>query len=65
MHTALAKVRAISGESRLAHIVMGIAHGMTDVHGDLLDSEKLQLKKIAETLNLTAEIEGLAGHIKS
>jgi small-conductance mechanosensitive channel/CRP-like cAMP-binding protein/tellurite resistance protein len=64
-HTALAKVRAISGESRLAHIVMGIAHGMTDVHGDLLDSEKLQLKKIAETLNLTAEIEGLAGHIKS
>ncbi len=64
-HTALAKVRAISEESRLAHIVMGIAHGMTDVHGDLLDSEKLQLEKIAETLNLPADIEGLAGHIKS
>jgi hypothetical protein len=44
---------------------MGITHGMTDVHGDLLGSEILQLEKIAETLNLPADIEGLAGHIKS
>ena len=62
-HTALAKVRAISEEPRLAHIVMGIAHGMTDVHGELLESERRQLEKIAETLGVPVEIEGLAGKI--
>lgn len=62
-HTALAKVRAISEEPRLAHIVMGIAHGMTDVHGELLEAEKIQLEKIAETLGVPAEIEGLVDKV--
>jgi small-conductance mechanosensitive channel/CRP-like cAMP-binding protein len=62
-HTALAKVRAISEEPRLAHIVMGIAHGMTDTHDDLLDSEKIQLEKIADTLGVPAEIEDLADKV--
>jgi len=62
-HTALAKVRAISEEPRLTHIVMGIAHGMTDVHGELLESEKIQLEKIAETLGLPAEVENLVSNI--
>jgi len=63
-HTALAKIRAISNEPRLAHIVMGITHGMTDLHGDLLESERVQIEKIAEVLNLPPEIEGLAGSIR-
>ncbi len=62
-HTALAKIRAISEEPRLAHIVMGIAHGMMDVHGELLKSEKIQLEKIAETLGVPAEVESLASKI--
>ncbi len=63
MRTAMAKVRAISEEPRLAHIVMGIAHGMTDVHNELLDSEKVQLEKIAETLGVPAEIEDLVDRV--
>jgi small-conductance mechanosensitive channel/tellurite resistance protein len=46
-HTALAKIRAISEEPRLARVVMGISHGMTGLHGDLLDSEKSQIEAIA------------------
>ena len=63
-HTALAKIRAISGEPRLARIVMGISHGMTDLHGELLDSEKEQIKEIADILKLPSEIEDLAGEIR-
>ena len=63
-HTALAKLRAISEEPRLARIVMGISHGMTDLHGELLDSEKSQIEKIAGILKLPSEIEDLAGVIR-
>ena len=63
-HTALAKIHAISGEPRLARIVMGISHGMTDLHGELLDSEKVQIEKIAGILDLPSEIEDLAGVIR-
>jgi len=63
-HTALAKIRAISEEPRLARIVMGISHGMTDLHGELLDSEKSQIEKIAGILKLPSEIEDLAGVIR-
>jgi small-conductance mechanosensitive channel/CRP-like cAMP-binding protein len=63
-HTALAKIRAISEEPRLAHIVMGISHGMTSLHGELLDSEKSQIEQIAGILKLPSEIEDLAGVIK-
>jgi tellurite resistance protein len=63
-HTALAKIRAISEEPRLAGIVMGISHGMTDLHGELLDSEKSQIEKIAGVLKLPSEIEDLAGVIR-
>ncbi len=64
-HTALAKIRAISKEPRLAHIVMGISHGMTSLHGELLDSEKSQIEQIACILKLPSEIEDLAGVIKN
>jgi small-conductance mechanosensitive channel/CRP-like cAMP-binding protein len=64
-HTALAKIRAISEEPRLARIVMGISHGMTDLHGELLDSEKSQIEQIAGILKLPSDIEGLAGVIKN
>jgi len=64
-HTALAKIRAISGEPRLTHIVMGISHGMTSLHGELLDSEKEQIDTIAGILQLPSEIEDLAGTIKN
>jgi CRP-like cAMP-binding protein len=63
-HTALAKIRAISEEPRLARIVMGISHGMTDLHSELLDSEKSQIEKIAGVLKLPSEIEDLAGVIR-
>jgi small-conductance mechanosensitive channel/CRP-like cAMP-binding protein len=63
-HTALAKIRAISKEPRLSGIVMGICHGMTSLHGELLDSEKTQIEKIAGILSLPAEIENLAGIIR-
>jgi small-conductance mechanosensitive channel/CRP-like cAMP-binding protein len=63
-HTALAKIRAISEEPRLARIVMGISHGMTDLHGELLDSEKSQIEQIAGILKLPSEIEDLAGVIR-
>jgi small-conductance mechanosensitive channel/CRP-like cAMP-binding protein len=64
-HTAMAKIRAISGEPRLAHIVMGISHGMTGLHGELLDSEKEQIETIAGILKLPTEIEDLASVIKT
>jgi len=64
-HTALAKIRAISGEPRLAHIVMGISHGMTGLHGELLDSEQEQIEAIAGILKLPSKIEGLAGAIRN
>ena len=64
-HTALAKIRAISGEPRLTHIVMGISHGMTSLHGELLDSEKEQIDTIAGILQLPSGIEDLAGTIKN
>ena len=64
-HTAQAKIRAISGEPRLARIVMGISHGMTGLHGELLDSEKEQVEAIAGILKLPSEIEELAGAIKN
>ena len=63
-HTAVAKIRAISEEPRLARIVMGISHGMTGLHGELLDSEKSQIEQIADILNLPSEIEDLAGVIR-
>ena len=63
-HTALAKIRAISEEPRLARIVMGISHGMTSLHGELLDSEKSQIKEIADILKLPSEIEDLVGEIR-
>jgi tellurite resistance protein len=63
-HTAMAKIRAISGEPRFVHIVMGISHGMTSLHGELLNSEKTQLEQIAGILKLPSEIEDLAGVIK-
>jgi len=64
-HTALAKIRAISEEPRLSSIVMGISHGMTSLHGELLDSEKAQIEQIASILNLPSEIEDLAGIIRN
>jgi len=64
-HTALAKIRAISEEPRLARIVMGISHGMTGLHGELLDSEKQQIEAIAGILKLPSEIEDLAGAVKN
>ena len=64
-HTALAKIRAISEEPRLARVVMGISHGMTGLHGDLLDSEKSQIEAIAGILKLPPDIEDLAGSIKN
>ena len=64
-HTALAKIRAISEEPRLSRIVMGISHGMTNLHGDLLVSEKAQIEQIADILNLPSEIEDLAGIIRN
>ena len=64
IHTALAKIRAISKEPRLAHIVMGISHGMTGLHGELLDSEKQRIEQIADILGLPSEIEELAGIIR-
>jgi tellurite resistance protein len=64
-HTALAKIRAVSGEPRLARIVMGISHGMTDLHGELLDSEQEQIEAIAGILKLPSKIEGLAGAIRN
>jgi len=63
-HTALAKIRAISKEPRLTHIVMGISHGMTDLHGELLVSEKQRLEQIADILDLSSEIEDLVGVIR-
>ncbi len=63
-HAAIAKIRAISNEPELAHIVMGIAHGMTDLHGELLDLEQERILQIAEVLHLSSEIEDLADRIK-
>jgi tellurite resistance protein len=63
-HTALAKIHAISEEPRLARIVMGISHGMTGLHGELLDSENAQIEQIAGILNLPSEIEDLAEVIR-
>ena len=43
---------------------MGISHGMTGLHGELLDSEKQRIEQIADILGLPSEIEELAGIIR-
>ena len=60
---ALSRIGALASEPQLAYVVMGVAHGIADLHSDHSADVEAQLLKIAETLNLPAEIEVLAEQI--
>jgi small-conductance mechanosensitive channel/CRP-like cAMP-binding protein len=57
IHTALSRLRAISKEPVLASAVMGVAHGVADLHSDHSVAVEEQLLDIAQALDLQAEIE--------
>ena len=63
--TALSRIGALASEPQLAYVVMGVAHGIADLHSDHSVEVEAQLLKIAKTLNLPAEIEDLTEQLAS
>jgi CRP-like cAMP-binding protein len=61
----LNRLRAISGEPKLNRLVIGLAHGMTSLHGDALPEEEVALKEVAMAMNTTASLEELVAEIKT
>lgn len=63
-HELMLKLEAISSEPRLCQLVMGIAHGMTSAHEEVLPAEQAQLETIAAVLRMPADIEKLVAEVK-
>ena len=63
-HELMLKLEAISSEPRLCQLVMGIAHGMTSAHEEVLPAEQTQLEEIAAALRMPADIEKLVVEVK-
>lgn len=52
---ALSAIRHIANNDKIAHVVMGIAHGVTGLHGAITDGERAALRKVADALGMPAE----------
>jgi small-conductance mechanosensitive channel/CRP-like cAMP-binding protein len=55
----LNKLRAISDEPKLSLLVIGIAHGMTSLHNEVLPEEDAALEEVASAMKSTASLEEL------
>lgn len=56
---ALSAIRHIADNDKIAHIVMGIAHGVTGLHGGITDGERAALDKVADALGMPSEAREL------
>jgi small-conductance mechanosensitive channel/CRP-like cAMP-binding protein len=61
---AMRALRRIANNHKLSHIVMGIAHGVTGLHGKVTEDERQALEKIAGALDTSHEPEELAASIR-
>ena len=61
---AMKALRRVADDHKLSHIVMGIAHGVTGLHGEVTEGERQALEKIAGVLDTSHEPEELATSIK-
>ena len=61
---AMKALRRIANDHKLSHIVMGIAHGVTGLHGEVTEGERQALEKIAGVLDTSHESEELAASIR-
>lgn len=60
---ALSAIRHIANNDKIAHVVMGIAHGVTGLHGTVTDGERQAVEKVATELGLPHEAADLAASI--
>jgi len=61
---AMKALRRVADDHKLSHIVMGIAHGVTGLHGEVTEGERQALEKIAGVFDTSHEPEELATSIK-
>ncbi len=61
---AMKALRRVADDHKISHIVMGIAHGVTGLHGKITGGERQALEKIAGVLDTSHEPEELASSIK-
>ena len=52
---ALSAIRHIADNDKIAHVVMGITHGVTGLHGGITDGERAAVEKIAAVLGMPSE----------
>ncbi len=60
---ALSAIRHIANNDKISHVVMGIAHGVTGLHGGITDGERAALDEIAAVLGMPAEAADLSASI--
>jgi tellurite resistance protein len=61
---AMNALRRVANDHKISHIVMGIAHGVTGLHGKVTEGERQALEKIAGALDTSHEPDELAASIK-
>jgi len=60
---ALHAIRRIADNDKIAHVVMGIAHGVTGLHGQVSDGERAAVEKVAAALGMPPEVGELVSSI--
>jgi small-conductance mechanosensitive channel/CRP-like cAMP-binding protein len=60
---ALSAIRHIANNDKIAHVVLGIAHGVTGLHGAMTEGERAAVEKVATVLGLPHEAAELASSI--
>jgi CRP-like cAMP-binding protein len=61
---ALSAIRHIANNDKIAHVVLGIAHGVTGLHGAVTEGERAAVEKVATVLGLPHEAADLAASIE-
>jgi tellurite resistance protein len=61
---ALSAIRHIANNDKIAHVVMGVAHGVTGLHGTVTEGECQAVEKVATVLGLPREAADLAASIE-
>ena len=61
---ALSAIRHIANNDKIAHVVMGVAHGVTGLHGGMTDGERAALEKISAVLGLPLEASELVSSME-
>jgi len=60
----LNRLRIISDEPKLKQLVIGIAHGMTSLHSEVLPQEEAALQEVAKAMKITSSLKELVAEIK-